>query len=52
MVRKLGRVVEQIVDVQATQVMEKTTKFPNIEQQIENTQYKLENVSLPDPVNH
>ena len=39
MVRTLERVVEQIVDVQATQVTKKTTKIPKISQQVEHTQY-------------
>ena len=45
MVRTLERVVEQIVDVQATQVTEKTTKISKITQQVVNTQYQLQNVS-------
>ena len=45
MVRTLERVVEQIVDVRATQVMEKTTKIPKTTQQVVNTLHELQKVS-------
>ena len=34
------RVVEQIIDVQKSQVMEKIVKFPKITQRVEDTQYR------------
>ena len=41
--------VEQIVDVQEPQVMEKTSRVPNITQQVEYTQYQLQLVSGMNP---
>ena len=36
----VGRVVEQIIDVQKPQVLEKIVKVPKITQQVEDTQYR------------
>ena len=36
----MGRVVEQIIDVQKPQVLEKIVKVPKITQQVEDTQYR------------
>ena len=43
------RVVEQIVDMQESQVMEKTSRVPRITQQVEYTQYQLQLVSGQNP---
>ena len=36
----VGRVVEQIIDVQKPQVLEKIVKVPKVTQQVEDTQYR------------
>ena len=41
--------VEQIVDMQDLQVMEKTSRFPKITQQVGYTQYQLQFVSGQNP---
>ena len=43
------RVVEQIVDMQEPQVMEKTSRVPKITQYVEYTQYQLQLVSGQNP---
>ena len=43
------RVVEQIVDMQEPQVMEKTSRVPKTTQQVEYTQYQLQLVSGHNP---
>ena len=41
--------VEQIVDMQEPQVMEKTSRVPKITQQVEYAQYRLQLVSGQNP---
>ena len=47
--RILERVVEQIVDMQEPQVMEKMSRVPKITQQVEYTQHQLQFVSRQNP---